>query len=120
MTRRAVSWLLAALLLVGLVVNWRLALWVFRVRDPLGLAVGLSWLALILVSTIGLIQVRRWGAYALIILAPLSTVMLAAPLWPGMHVVGLTGPLGLAVWNAVALVGGLFVLRTPASNAQAA
>ena len=120
MTRRAVGWALAALLLLGLAVNWRLVLWVFRVRDPLGLAVGLLWLALIIISVIGLSQARRWGAYTLIVLAPLSTVMLAAPLLPGMNVVGLRGPLALVVWNAVALVGGLVVLRPPASTAQAA
>ena len=120
MTRRAISWVLAALLLLGLAVNWRLALWVLGVRDPLGLVVGVSWLALLLTSVIGLSRVRRWGAYTLIVLAPLSTVMLAAPLLPGMHVVGLKGPLGLVVWNVVALLGAIIVLRTPASSARAA
>lgn len=120
MNRRTISRALAVLLLAGLLANWRLALWMFRVRDPVGAAIGVSWLALIIVSVIGLLRVRRWGVYCLFALAPLSTAMLAAPLLPGMQVVGLRGPLALVAWNAAALVGGVVVLRAQDPAARAA
>jgi hypothetical protein len=112
MNRRSISRVLAILLLVGLAANWRLALSVFRIRDPLGLLVGVMWLGLTVATVVGLSRVRRWGAYTLLVLAPFSTVMLATPLLPGMHLVGLRGPLALAIWNLVALVCGVVVLRT--------
>ena len=111
MDRRGISRVLAALLLVGLAFNWRLVLWVFRIREPIGLVVGLTWLALVVVTIIGLARGRRWGAVCLLVLAPFSTVMLSTPLLPGMHAVGLRGPVALVIWNLLALLGGLIVLR---------
>ena len=110
MNRRTVSRVIAVLLLIGLVANWRLALWVFGVREPLGLLVGVTWLALVIATVVGLSMGRRWGAYSLLALAPFSTVMLSAPLFPGMHLVGLKGPIALAAWNLVALLSGVAVL----------
>jgi len=112
MNRRTISRVLAIVLFVGLAANWRLVLWVFRIRDPLGFLVGVTWLGLVVATLVGLSRVRRWGAYTLLVLAPFSTVMLATPLLPGMHVVGLRGPLALAIWNLVALLCGVLVLRT--------
>jgi|SRR5213592_2339401 len=111
MKRRSIGRLLAALLLVGFLENWRIPLWALRVRDPVGLLVGVTWLALLAASVVGLWSVRRWGAYSLLVLAPFSTVMLATPLLPAMHLVGLKGPLALALWNLVALVGAVVALR---------
>ncbi len=111
MNRRSISRVLGLLLLMGLIANWRLALLVFRIRNPLGLLVGVTWLALVIATLVGLSRVQRWGAYSLLVLAPFSTVMLATPLFPGMHLVGLGGPIALAVWNLVALLGGVAVLR---------
>jgi hypothetical protein len=112
MNRRTISRVLAALLLIGLAFNWRVVLWVFRIRDPIGLAVGVMWLVLVVSTILGLSRGRRWGAGCLLVLAPFSTVMLSTPLLPGMHAVGLKGPVALAIWNLVALLGGLMVLRT--------
>jgi len=112
MNRRTISRVLAALLLIGLAFNWRLVLWVFGIREPIALLVGVVWLALVVATIVGLARGRRWGAACLLVLAPFSTVMLATPLLPGMHAVGLKGPLALTIWNLVALLGGLIVLRT--------
>jgi hypothetical protein len=123
MKLRILSRILAALLLVGLLFNWRLVAWVFRVRDVLGIVVGVTWLVLTLAGVIGLARARRWGAYSLLVLAPLSTVMLATPLLPGIDLVGGRGPVALVAWNAIALVGAVLVLRTrehPDHGAQAA
>ena len=115
--------MLAALLFIGLLVNWRLVVWVLRVRDVWGIVVGVTWLALTLASVVGLARARRWGAYSLLVLAPFSTAMLATPLLPGVDLVGLRGPVALVVWNAIALVGAVLVLRSrehPDHGAQAA
>ncbi len=112
MNRRSISWVLAALLLLGLIENWRIVLWVFRVREPLGLLVGLTWLALVVSSVVGLFRVRKWGAYSLLVLAVFSTGMLSTSLFPGMHVAGLGGPLALTLWNLMAAIGGVLLLRT--------
>jgi len=112
MNRRTISRVLAALLILGLAFNWRLVLWVVRIREPVGLLVGVIWMVLVLATIAGLAQGRRWGAGCLLVLAPFSTIMLSTPLLPGMHAVGLKGPLALTVWNLVALLGGLIVLRT--------
>jgi hypothetical protein len=111
MNRPNISRLLGALIFVGLVANWRLAPWTFRVQDPIGGLVGLTWLGLAIVSVVGLLRVRRWGAYCLLVLAPFSTIMLATPLFPGMHLVGLRGPVALVIWNLAALVSGVALLR---------
>jgi hypothetical protein len=111
MNRRTISRVLAALLVIGLAFNWSLVVWVFRIREPIGLLVGVTWLVLVVGTIVGLARGRRWGAGCLLVLAPFSTMMLATPLLPGMHAVGLKGPLALAVWNLIALLGGLFVLR---------
>ena len=108
---RSISRLLAFLLLLGLAANWRQVLWVFGIRDPLGLTVGVTWLALVIASVVGLSMIRRFGAYSLIVLAVFSTLMLSIPLFPGMHAVGLRGPTALTVWNLVALLCGVAVLR---------
>src|SRR4051812_36766497 len=91
MNRRTLSHVLGALLLVGLAENWRLALWTFRIRELLGILVGLTWWVLTIASLVGLFRVRRWGAYSFLVLAPFSTIMLGTPLFPGMHLVGLRG-----------------------------
>src|SRR5207249_2224430 len=103
--------LLAVLLLIGLLDNWRIPIWALRVQDPVGLLVGVTWLALLVASVVGLWRVQRRGAYSLLVLAPFSTVLLATPLLPAMHLVGLKGPLALALWNLVALVGAVVALR---------
>ena len=113
MNRRRISLALAVLLLMGLVANWRLVFWVFRIGDPLGLLIGITWLLLVLATVVGLASSRRWGAFGLLLLAPFSTVLLASPLFPGMQLVGLRGPLALALWNLVALLSGVAILRIP-------
>jgi hypothetical protein len=110
MTKRSISRVLAALLLAGLLENWRLVAWVAGARDLLLLLVGVTWLALVVVSVVGLLRARRWGAYMVLVLAPFSTVMLATPLFPGMHLLGLKGPIALAGWNLLALGAAIVVL----------
>lgn len=110
-SRRQISRVLAILLLMGLVANWRQVLWVFRIRDTLGLLVGATWLALVIATVVGLSMVRSWGAYSLFVLAVFSTIMLSTPLFPGMHALGLRGPIALTIWNLMAVLGGVVVLR---------
>lgn len=105
MNRRQISQILAVLLLIGLAGNWRLAIWIVRTPEPPGLAVGVMWFGLVITTVIGLWRVHRWGAYTLIVLALFSTVALSTPLLPGMHLVGLSGPVALAAWNCLALLG---------------
>jgi hypothetical protein len=47
-----------------------------------------------------------------LVLAPFSTVMLATPLFPGMHLLGLKGPIALTGWNLLALAAAIVVLRS--------
>jgi hypothetical protein len=110
--RLSIGRILAALLLAGFIENWRLIVWVFRVRD-IGSVVGAAWLGLVVASIMGLILGRRWGAKILFVLAPYSTVMLATPLLPGMDFFGFRGPIALALWNLLAIAAGVLVLRTP-------
>jgi hypothetical protein len=111
MNSRRISQLLAALLLIGLIANWRLVVWAFSIREPIGLFVGITWLALVIAALVGLSTVRRWGAYTLLVLAVFSTIALSTPLFPGMHPLGLKGPIALAFWNLVPLVGAVALLR---------
>jgi hypothetical protein len=113
MHRRSFSQGLAALLLIGLAANWRVVLWIVSVRLSTGLVLGAIWLALVIATVVGLGRVRRWGAYTLIVLAGFSTVAFSTPLFPGMHMVGFKGPIALTVWNLVALLSGIVILRTP-------
>jgi hypothetical protein len=114
MNRRSIAQVLAVLLFIGLLENWRTVLWVFRIRDSLGLLVGVTWLALVLGSVIGLFRAKQWGVFSLLVLVPFATVMLGIPVFPGMHLIGLRGPLALAAWNIIALLGAVAVVRTPA------
>jgi hypothetical protein len=104
---------LAGLLLIGLIANWQIVFWVFRIRELLGLLVGVTWLTLVIAAVVGLARIRRSGVYSLLVLAPFSTVMLSVPLLPGMRLVGLDGPIALAAWNLVALLGGVAVFWAP-------
>jgi len=111
MSKLSISRALAALLLAGLLENWRLVVWVATVRDLLSVLVGVTWLGLVIASLIGLFRARRWGAYMVVVLALFSTVMLAIPLFPAMHLLGLKGPIALAVWNLLAVAFAIVVLR---------
>ena len=111
MNRLRIGQILAVLLLIGLAANWRLALWVFRVQDRLGLVIGAAWLVLVILTVAGLASGLRWAAFTLFVLAVFSTAALSIPLFPGMHIVGLRGPIALAAWNFVPLLAGVIFLR---------
>ena len=112
MSKGSISRVLAVLVSAGLLENWQLAAWVTSVRGLVPVLVGVTWLGLALASVIGLAMPRRWGAYTVLVLAPFSTVMLGAPLFPGMHLLGLKGPIALAAWNLLALAAAIVVLRS--------
>jgi hypothetical protein len=103
---------LGVLLLAGLLENWRLVAWVIRVRGLVPLLVGVTWLGLSAAGVIGLLKARPWGAYTVLVLAPFSTIMLSTPLLPGMHLLGLKGPIALAGWNLLAFSMAILVLRS--------
>jgi hypothetical protein len=109
---RNIGRILAVLLLGGVLENWCLVPWVSGARDLASLLIGVTWLGLTLAGVIGLVMTRRWGAYCVLLLAPFSTVLLATPLFPGMHLLGLRGPMALAGWNLFALVMAIVVLRS--------
>lgn len=52
------------------------------ISGPLVVAVAWTWIALMAVTIIGLARGRRWGAFALALLAPVSTMLVSIPLVP--------------------------------------
>ena len=112
MSKRILGRFVATLLLASLVENWSLLGFLVRAREPVLFLVCATWTGLFVGSVIGLLQSQRWGAILLALLAPFSTIFLSTPLLPGMHLVGLKGPLALAAVNLIVLVAAIYLART--------
>ena len=111
MSGRKVALIVATLLIASLAENWRLFGLLIRASEPVLFLVCATWSALFLGSIVGLLQRQRWGAVLLVVLAPFSTLFLATPLLPGMHLVGLKGPVALAALNFLMLAAGIYLVR---------
>jgi hypothetical protein len=107
---RRLAQVVAIVLLGALVANWRLVSLVLNPADATAFLVVAGWVGLLLASAIGLVQGKRWGAYALLALVPYSTILLSTPLIPAIdQLATMRGWLPLTVVNLVVLMAGGFL-----------
>ena len=90
--------------------------------SALALLTSWTWLLLLGIAVAGLTSTRRWGAYALAALVPVSTMLMAIPLIPAVSklIPVSLRPEALATLNILVLVSVPLLLYRPARASVAA